>query len=29
MKKTGLSNDEFRAIKIGETIQIKSRVENR
>jgi len=29
MKKTGLPDDEFRSMKIGETIQIKSRVEKR
>ena len=28
-EKTGLPDDEFRAMKIGETIQIKSRVEKR
>jgi L-ascorbate metabolism protein UlaG (beta-lactamase superfamily) len=29
MKKTGLPDDEFRSMKIGETIQIKSRLEKR
>ena len=29
MKKTGLADDEFRSMKIGETIQIKSRLEKR
>ena len=29
MKKTGIPIDEFKAMKIGETIQIKIRVENR